>query len=711
MAINAPTIRPDPTGEYQRAFQTADTSARAYAALALERQKMEADAIQRARENKANDFKMMMQALERPDKLKQAEIENKMRESQLQNEAARTRIAEQSLGQQQFANVTARMNADASIAKDKPISLASYLGETDGASATDNPPPPALQEFTEPPLPMDGPASGDPTAGELGAKKTGVNEPSILLGDTPPPEVVPMLPTPDIVPAPPPTPTSTLRGLPDIVGTPAVPAATTVTAGQDAFASDVGLSPDLRQPEAPLVPGPQGATGPPGVSALPPAMTPPVPESIAVTRDAAIRSSTQKIFDLQKQSSDYATKAAKAAEKVALLRQAFRYPERFTDAEKIPGMLSTEAQKQKENEDAAMITAAEMKKAREDQAIVVTRLNSLGSLKGIESVLPEKDYSELLKTIQDPTTGTMATEQILKLADYKRIRDQNGYTYKSRGIDTATRVAEVGAMRNGKEGQALNTGAKMAKAYDDQIAKLGPRTAENSKILDDLTKERMKYAVQADDWTELDAQYTAAVIADKRPDAPVNSTTMLENKAFWSGMEPKQRKSEPAPALPEGVPGGAAENAPWKDFAPKGAESDQVAASAFWNAGKNSAAEAGQLAQAPTEVLNDIINRRPPSTGANLTLGGRFDVRTSAVATPISTTIAERIKGAFKMPEGSNDPRLTGRSADSPPTVEDFLIEAAKAELAKRGVKPTGGGIQPVPITPEITKTLGSIGA
>lgn len=700
MAINAPTIRPDPTGEYQRAFQTADTSARAYAALALERQKMEADAIQRARENKANDFKMMMQALERPDKLKQAEIENKMRESQLQNEAARTRIAEQSLGQQQFANVTARMNADASIAKDKPISLASYLGETDGASATDNPPPPALQKFTEPPLPMDGPASGDPTAGELGAKKTGVNEPSILLGDTPPPEVVPMLPTPDIVPAPPPTPTptSTLRGLPDIVGTPAVPAATTVTAGQDAFASDVGLSPDLRPPEAPRVPGPQGATGPPGVAALPPAMTPPVPESIAATRDAAIRSSTQKILDLQKQSSDYATKAAKAAENVTLLRQAARYPQRFTDSEKIPGMLSTETQKQSENELAAVTTAAEMKKAREDQTIVVTRLNSLGSLKGIESVLPEKDYAELLKTIQDPTTGTMATEQILKLADYKRIRDQNGYTYKSRGIDTATRVAEVGAMRNGKEGQALNTGAKMAKAYDDQIAKLGPRTAENSKILDDLMKERMKYAVQANDWTELDAQYTAAVIADKRPDAPPPLPPVGGN-----GMRGAR---EPAPALPEGVPGGVAENAPWKEFAPKGAESDQVAASAFWNAGKNSASEAGQLAQAPTEVLNDIINRRPPSTGANLTLGGRFDVRTSAVATPISTTIAERIKGAFKMPEGSNDPRLTGRSADSPPTVEDFLIEAAKAELAKRGVKTTGGGTQ----TPPISAGLESLG-
>ena len=695
MAINAPTIRPDPTGEYQRAFQTADTSARAYAALALERQKMEADAIQRARENKANDFKMMMQALERPDKLKQAEIENKMRESQLQNEAARTRIAEQSLGQQQFANVTARMNADASIAKDKPISLASYLGETDGASATDRATPGG-----EPPLPVETPSTpptgsavNDASTGELPNNLGGSNS-GTLLGEPPL-----AAPTPS---APSPPPASIPPVLPETLETPSTPPAVELTAGQNAPEPSALLFPDLRQPKAPSVPGPQGATGPPGVAALPPAMTPPVPESIAATRDAAIKSSTQKIFDLQKQSSDYATKAAKAAENVTLLRQAARYPQRFTDPEKIPGMLSTEAQKQSENELAAVTTAAEMKKAREDQAIVVTRLNSLGSLKGIESVLPEKDYAELIKTIQDPTTGTMATEQILKLADYKRIRDQNGYTYKSRGIDTATRVAEVGAMRNGKEGQALNTGAKMAKAYDDQIAKLGPRTAENSKILDDLTKERMKYAVQADDWTELNAQYTAAVTADTRPDAPPPLPPVGGN-----GMRGAR---EPAPALPEGVPGGAAENAPWKDFAPKGADSDQVVANAFWNAGKNSASEAGQLAQAPTEVLNDIINRRPPSTGANLTLGGRFDVRTSAVATPISTTIAERIKGAFKMPEGSNDPRLTGRSADSPPTVEDFLIEAAKAELAKRGVKTTGGGTQPKPPSPGFTKALGTSG-
>ena len=713
MAINAPIIRPDPTGEYQRAFQTADTSARAYAALALERQKMEADAIQKARENKALDFKMMMMALERPDKLKQEEIANAQKQQQLDIESKRLGISEAQLGLQGFSNQTSRMSAEAAIAlaagKNKKISLSEFMGGGTSLNADES----TTTTTGTDQIPADLPSGNGTTS-------------TTLLDGQPPEGTITDLQPGDVYNPPPTTPSSSatteaptpsgLKGLADIVGPP-LPVPSDVVGPP---------SPDSLGGEGPL--GPKGPEGQPGIPPAapekplqvpsagtvtsenllpPPVLTPPVPKTVMAARDEALKASTKRIEDLSIQYEKYNTEAGIAASNAARLSHALNFRDRLTNASEFAAELAKEKERSLRIGFEAKKTEENLKKAKEDQKIVTTRLNALGALKGVDTVLPETDYTELLKTLKDPTTGTLADEQLLKLATYQQIRRGLPGTYKSNGIETANRVAELGAQVNSKDGQKLRADAATVREIDRTIAaeqaKINAMKGDDTesikgreaiqKTINSYIAAKVNHIAAASQWDELSNAYQIAIEADKRVEAPAKATPMEENKTFWSAMGKGQMGSEPAPALPSEAP----ENAPWKEFAAKGPNADQAYANAFWNAGKQSASEAGQLAQAPNEVLNDIINRRPPTTGANISLGGRYDVRTAASATPISMTIAERIKKDFKMPEGSNDPRLTGRSANSPPTVEEFLIEAAKAELAKRGVKTTGGGTQPEP--------------
>jgi hypothetical protein len=79
-------VTPDPVGAYNQSFQTADTSRRDYERLEMQRQLQAEAAIQRAREQKASDFKMMMEAIGRRDDLKQRVFENDIRTKQLAND-------------------------------------------------------------------------------------------------------------------------------------------------------------------------------------------------------------------------------------------------------------------------------------------------------------------------------------------------------------------------------------------------------------------------------------------------------------------------------------------------------------------------------------------------------------------------------------------------------------------------------------------------
>ena len=798
MAINAPIIRPDPTGEYQRAFQTADTSARAYAALALERQKMEADAIQRARENKANDFKMMMMALERPDKLKQEEIANKQKQQQLDIEADRNRAYQQA---QQFSNETARINAQARLAEPSgrsvktTYSVASFTGEggTDSTNKTDatdssttntgagvtrqddntvndlsdGQGPNDYSLLTPPTSPAASPAvspTASPTSTSAGvpydAFSDRFNGESFIPLSLPSAngEVIPVAPmaTPGVVPATAPYDAFSSRPLDQFTGGSSVPLsvppnlpapstqsgtpASEIPANPQDYADTLIRSPDtstrmyppgdngvvrlptgetvgpdptlfsgLRTPQAYRVPeaadGAPGGVGPQGVSAapaMPPTLAPSVPPSIKAVIGDELNSRTKRIQDLSKESQKYMAEANKANSLASNLTYAQRHG-LLSDPENAQPAINSAIERQNDRMAAATNAAADAKKAEDEQKVITTRFNALSELEGIESVLPENDYTKLVDTLKNPQSGKPADETLLKLVKYKQVRDNKGLTHQSNGLRTASRVAEIAAQMDSPEGVKLEQAAIASAGIDKKLAleEAKPLAERNLKRIEALDKEQIKYSVQSDQWVNLNGMYEAAIEADKRVEAPVKTTSMGENKAFWSATEPMQRRSEPAPALPPEAP---ITNAPWSSLvtpttgASRGI--DQAQANAFWDEGKRNAAEAAKLSQAPDDVLKGIVEKRRPSSEVG------FDV-VGAVAVPTyAETIASNIKGAFKMPEGANNKRITGRMTSAAPTVEEFLIEAAKAELAKRGVKTTGGGTQTAPPSPKFSSLL-----
>lgn len=79
-------VTPDPVGAYNQSFQTADTSRRDYERLEMQRQQQAEAAVQRAREEKASDFKMMMEALNSTENRQQQIFQNDLQTKQLANQ-------------------------------------------------------------------------------------------------------------------------------------------------------------------------------------------------------------------------------------------------------------------------------------------------------------------------------------------------------------------------------------------------------------------------------------------------------------------------------------------------------------------------------------------------------------------------------------------------------------------------------------------------
>ena len=79
-------VTPDPVGAYNQSFQTADTSRRDYERLEMQRQQQAEAAVQRAREEKASDFKMMMEALNSKENKQQQIFQNDLQTKQLANQ-------------------------------------------------------------------------------------------------------------------------------------------------------------------------------------------------------------------------------------------------------------------------------------------------------------------------------------------------------------------------------------------------------------------------------------------------------------------------------------------------------------------------------------------------------------------------------------------------------------------------------------------------
>lgn len=108
MAINAPIILPDPVGNYLETFKTFDTSARDRERIAMEQDRLVQAKIQQMRLNKADDFNLMMDTLNRQDKLKQEGVSNDFKEREL---GLLTKYRQQELVSRNYGNLTARYNA------------------------------------------------------------------------------------------------------------------------------------------------------------------------------------------------------------------------------------------------------------------------------------------------------------------------------------------------------------------------------------------------------------------------------------------------------------------------------------------------------------------------------------------------------------------------------------------------------------------------
>jgi hypothetical protein len=177
MAINAPIILPDPVGNYLETFKTFDTSARDRERIAMEQDRLVQAKIQQMRLNKADDFNLMMNTLNRQDKLKQESVSNEFKEREL---GLLTKYRQQELVSRNYGNLTARYNAlnpksgsgskiydpqglfgRAGSEQQGPVTDLSLPGDPPNTSSsfTDGAVPPV--NSGEPDLPLGGPPEGN----------------------------------------------------------------------------------------------------------------------------------------------------------------------------------------------------------------------------------------------------------------------------------------------------------------------------------------------------------------------------------------------------------------------------------------------------------------------------------------------------------------------------------------------------------------------
>ncbi len=693
-------VTPDPVGAYNQSFQTADTSRRDYERLEMQRQQQAEAAIQRAREQKANDFKMMMEALGRRDDLKQQIFQNDLQTKQLANQTmtaqanayrARNPISRSGQGMLDvsppgFAQTSSAIPGGGAAS---PAVPSMGGGNVVGSAAYD--------------------ASIDLPTGTSGA----ANQPNLLLGQNPP--TMPGAPTDDIptlnpgdeLPAPqaptgstPPAAPSATPSIP--LGSPGLLPVSTPAFTPTPFALNAGLMPRtvalapaavpaMDVPSAVPATSPQAMPQMPAASITAPAVSAPrgagfiggmlnmvdSPNVGTVDIPRIAQMPEVPMFgqaDIAAQGRAQLNDLARKQEQAQLIRlQAPRNSARAAslinsgrlNPERIPEWSAyIDAQDRLAVDAARMDGEATQQLLQGKEAIKGTELRqgALNKLSNLNGVLPPDDRRQIYEEASDPRMAQLADQKITVLTEYNALRQLKGITNASRGYSTAEKVvlaARELEKPEAKKDLELVNNAEAYKAYIKDNPEM------DSKIKEKLNLDIAEAAAAKIRNEYAQNRFNKAVEADKLPTRPPAT----------EAVRPEDIRVNPAtgtvaPVRSISLPMSASEK--------KAAETTALSNN-MWNEMKRQALPT--VTDMQDNVLQAIVSGQRESSG----MGG-FSTAGSARATSsgpkMSKVMADTYLKDFTLPTGYNVPALSGRSA--PLTAEDALIAAARDELRRR---------------------------
>ena len=535
-------VTPDPVGAYNQSFQTADTSRRDYERLEMQRQQQAEAAVQRAREQKANDFKMMMEALGRQDTLKQQAIDNQFKKEQLANQT-----------------LTAQANA---YSARNPTSRS-------GQGMLDIPPPGSEQPaipgdgttLTEVPPTGEGSVNTSGAEGELPTGTSGAaNEPNLLLGSNPPTtkgaptDPIPTLKlgdrlplpqtqtqTPAVPPATPSATPTTPLGSPGLfpVSTPAfTPTPSVLNAGL--MPRTVALTPAaVPAMDAPIATQTQPIPQPPAASTTVPAVSTPRgvgvigrmlnmvdSSNVGVGIPRVAQTPEAPMFgqaDFAAGGRDQLKQLASVIETAKLARDQasgnIDYARSLIRSGKlVPARVEEWTKYSKQQYDAAAASASiegdatqQLRQAEENIKGIEERQGALNRLGNLNGVLPTEERRQIYQEASDPRMAKLAEQKIAVLTEYDDFRQLNGITNASRGYRTAEQVVRAKReldSKDAKDDQKLAQNAEAYKAYIKANPEMDSKTKEKldldiaeaaaAKIRNEDAQNRLNKALEAD---------------------------------------------------------------------------------------------------------------------------------------------------------------------------------------------------------------------
>ena len=668
-------ITPDPGGEFLKAFSVADTSARDYQRIEMQRQAMAEAAVQRARENKANDFKLMMAALGRQDD--NAYRQKQLEQQDFQNQTSRYGAETSRYGQ--MINRYQAMSPRTGTRNGDPLGLRGKYTGGSPTPSTDVPSgSPGIPEIPAipggdieggpdaalfgGPSPSSNPAYQTLSTQDRGGLPDGGATPSApLVAESAPPAAEPPNYTPEALVPPPVQP---------VDNTPqpgAIPPPVTETPIPQVDAPAAPAAP-LPMPDAarsltiPSIWGSGSQTIP-----LPPSPMLNVPEVKPFGSEDMVSPLRDKMFELHKKSQEAAQmeklEAARANKAMASMR--------YADPDAVPDYIAEVDDATRKSIEAS--GAAEKKKMKAaDLArrvdMVQKRQDMLGSLTGLNGVLPAKDQAAILKEAADPKNIGQVDRKIATLAQYDAVRSQYGYQHRSQGYATAEKVVraaqELTTEIAKKDERAWETAASVATLLaplkEKPVDQLDP---EEKKVKATLESEMLKNITGARLWEQRQNRFAKAIEADTVPEA-----------VSPQPVAPPPVEAPAAPVAPGAPAGLGFMKTPEKDTY----DAAQAEANTFWTEGKLQAADLGRVREmTDAEVRAVATGAGPLHVGtSDVGFGGGYE------GTPYSETLASGFADKFKMPSGADNSKNRGRYGSVTP--EDFLREAAKDELARR---------------------------
>ncbi len=524
-------VVPDPVSAFNESFRTADTSARDYLRLQMQTQnefnKAVQDKINNARQQKADDFKMMMMALERGDRLKEAEIDN--------------RRSDQQLGVSKYSAATSRYNATNPRSgrrySDDPLGILGGTTETEvDVTAEDIPPPNSDATLS----PTGGWGQGvnadtsNPNNASIKALEADIN--TFVNGGLPDSYKTDSTQQP-LIDGPPPA-TAYIDGNPANFVEPtqqppkAVPIAEVVT---EESVAQVPPAPPVSEPVAES-PKPQPGVNPMRDSLMEEVPPPPpvsIPEGVNAIRDSLIVESPAPVevpalseqditqdtrnllFNLERQSKELSQTAAMSKTRASMIAQAAKT---LRDPSQYSALALQEAQKSIQAAGAAQEAAVKAERLQAELPKIQKRQEVIASLSNLTGVLPSEEVNNIIKMASDPAKGGQVDRDLLTLSAYSKIREQRGLVYESNGIKTAEKVARSGAMLSTKDAEEDRLGYE-AVALATQALKDPTLEPDEVKA---YKKEIRDNAPKASRWVQRNTEFVQAVEEDrvKDPQAP-----------------------------------------------------------------------------------------------------------------------------------------------------------------------------------------------